>query len=350
MNGAVAMRRHWGQSASRALGLSALAAAAAVFLAYLVTEVPVVSPPLGGGVLSFYRPDGSVEVIGPIFSPLLPRGYITQYWTMALAGAAIVLSVDALAVAAAFFGRSRQRSAELESRPPEQPSPLRLERVPVRVAVISGAASLTLFVVLLAQGHALWVPVLFALLPWMPLLAVEAIWKYEHYGLWSIFGVITLLQIGHMGEHTTQVTQLLLNDGALANSHGVFGQLDFETVHFVWDSLIWLSLGVLLYRFSRGNRWLWVAFAASSLHQVEHFYLFWLYNEDRFLYIHGGWAGIMGSGGLIGSPLDRPYLHFTYNLLVTVPMALAFWDQTKRVYDRRRVSPRPIVDPAPATD
>ncbi len=322
--------------------------AVAGFLAYLVTQVPVISPPMGGGVQSFYRPDGSVEVVGPIFSPTLPRGYITQYWTMTLAGAAIVLAVSALAVSAAWFGRSRQGATELQGPPPGQPSPLRLERVPTRVALITGAASLTLFVVLLAQGHELWVPVLFALLPWLPVLAVEAIWKYEHYGLWAVFGVITLLQVGHMGEHTTQVTQLLLYEGDLANSHGVFGQLDFETVHFVWDSLIWLSLGILLYRFSGGNRWLWVAFAASSLHQVEHFYLFWLWNEDRFLYFHGGWAGIMGSGGLIGSPLDRPYLHFTYNFLVTVPMVLAFWHQTKRVHDRPDARSRPVAESAPA--
>jgi len=344
MNATIALRRRSASpSASRPLVLAALAAGVVAFLAYLVLEVPVISPPLGGGVQSFYRPDGTVEVIGPIFSPLLPRQYITQYWTMALAGAGIVLAVDALAVSAAWFGRSRQRPAELEAAPPGRPSPLRLERVPPKVALITGAASLTLFVVLLAQGHALWVPVLFALLPWMPLLAVEAIWKYEHYGLWSVFGVIALLQTGHMGEHTAQVTQLMLNEGQLANSHGVFGQLDFETVHFIWDSMVWLSLGALLYRFGRGNRWLWIAFTAASLHQVEHFYLFWLYNTDRFVYDNGGWAGIMGSGGLIGSPLDRPYLHFTYNLLVTAPLVMAFWDQTKRVHDRHEVRPKPVA-------
>jgi hypothetical protein len=29
--------------------------------------------------------------------------------------------------------------------------------------------------------------------------------------------------------------------------------------------------------------------------------------------------------------LPGPYLHFGYNLMVTVPMALALWDQSKRV-------------------
>jgi hypothetical protein len=187
-------------------------------------------------------------------------------------------------------------------------------------------------------------PVGLALIPWVPLVGVEAIWKYEHYGFWSIFGVAVLLQIGHMGEHTVQVTQLLLYNGQLAQSHGVFGQLDFETVHFVWDSAIWVLLCVVLTRFARGNPWLWVAFTAASIHEVEHLYLFWIYNVDPWFYFHGGLEGIMGNGGLIGSPLARPYLHFAYNFLVVVPMVCAFLDQTRQVYDRRQpgISPRAL--------
>ena len=75
-------------------------------------------------------------------------------------------------------------------------------------------------------------------------------------------------------EHTVQITQLMFRDGQLAQSHGVFGQLGFETVDFVWDSAIWLSLCLLLRPFAAGNRWLWVAFAAASLHEVEHVYLY----------------------------------------------------------------------------
>ena len=83
--------------------------------------------------------------------------------------------------------------------------------------------------------------------------------------------------------------------------------------------------------FYSDNRWLWVAFAAASLHQVEHLYLLWLYNFHGALYDQGGFAGIMGEGGMIGSPLDRPYLHFTYNFIVVVPMVIALWDQARRV-------------------
>ena len=113
-----------------------------------------------------------------------------------------------------------------------------------------------------------------------------------------------------------QLTQLLLHDGRLAQSHGVFDQLDFETIHFFWDSAIWLIVCVVFTRFAPGNRWLWIALVAASLHEVEHLYLYWIYHADPGFYVHGGLEGIMGNGGLIGSPFARPYLHFTYGLRV----------------------------------
>jgi hypothetical protein len=252
---------------------------------------------------------------------------------VALAGALVVLAVDALVVLLT-VRRGRPRPASTGPSAPTaglRRSPLRLERVPVRVAGLTAVASLTLLVAGLTQGYAMWIPVGFAVLPWIPLLVLEAAWKYEHYGLWAIFGVVVLLQIGHMGEHTVQVTQLLLYNGQLGQSHGVFGQLDFETVHFFWDSSIWVIVSLLLTRFGRQNRWLWVAFAAASLHEVEHIYLYWMYLGHPSFYLHGGFEGIMGNGGLVGSPLARPYLHFAYNFLVVLPLVLAFWDQTKRM-------------------
>jgi hypothetical protein len=306
----------------RAGVIAAIFLAAAGFIAYLVMEVPVAAPLPGGHLLLFC----------PLAPLPLPRGQISGYWPVAVLGGLLVLAVDALAV---LMTLRRGRATPAASSAAPARSPIRLERVPLRAVAVAAAASLTLFVAGVSQGYAMWIPVGLALVPWIPLVALETIWKYEHYGLWAIFGVAVLLQVGHMGEHTVQVTQLLMYDGRLAQSHGVFGQLDFETIHFVWDSAIWLMLCVVLTRFARGNRWLWVAFAAASLHEVEHVYLFWIYNIDPWFYVHGGLAGIMGNGGLIGSPLARPYLHFVYNLLVVVPMVCAFLDQTRYVYDRR---------------
>jgi hypothetical protein len=110
--------------------------------------------------------------------------------------------------------------------------------------------------------------------------------------------------------------------------------LDNEVVHFYWNVGVWVGIGVLLYRFGSRNPWLWVAFMAASLHMVEHFYLYWLYVFHQEFWQAGGWAGILGKGGLIGSPLDRPYLHFAYNYLEVVPLVIAFWDQSARVHDQ----------------
>jgi hypothetical protein len=134
-----------------------------------------------------------------------------------------------------------------------------------------------------------------------------------------------------------QVVHVLMFGGDLSRAHGVFGQLDFETVHFVWDSTVWLGLGVLLLRFGN-NRWLWIAFAAASLHEVEHIYLFTIYRADPAFYSGGGLTGIMGLRGVIGSPLARPYLHFAYNVCVIVPLLFAFWQQTVRVYLRGKTT------------
>jgi len=156
----------------------------------------------------------------------------------------------------------------------------------------------------------------------------------------TVFLAVVLSQTLHMGEHVVQVFQLLVTDGNLTRSHGVIGRLDFETVHFAADTMMWLSLGVFIDLFRGANRWLWVSFAAVSLHQIEHLYLFWIYHAHPAIYASGGFAGIMGSGGVIGSPLGRPYLHFTYNVIVTVPMVIALWDQAKSVDHRalRRLS------------
>jgi hypothetical protein len=305
----------------RAFGVSALAAAVAGFITYLVVTVPVASVPLKDGHQLFFC---------PLWAPPVPRSRATLYWREALLAAILVALVDSFLLFA--YGR-RRRGARRDAvtRGQRAPAPtISLQRVPVHVAGICAAASALLVFAAAMQGYALWVIALFGLAPWLPLVVSEAVWKYERYGAWALFGVIVMLQLGHMGEHSVQVLQLLLSGGHLAQSHGVFGQLDFETVHFIWDSMIWLSLYLLLGQFASGNRWLWVAFAAASFHEVEHVYLFWVYHAHPAFYAAGGFEGIMGYDGVIGSPLARPYLHFAYNFLVILPMGLAFWDETQR--------------------
>jgi hypothetical protein len=319
--GAVRGRGH-AITGPRSVGLLILALEVGIFLAYMVRNVPVVAPRLA-------------------------RSEAVRYWPAAATGALIVVVVAAI-VGGAVVRRRRAPLVASHHAPPTAglrlPRALGWQRVPRRAVLISAALSLVLVAAALLSGYPLWVLGLGALLPWVPLLVFEAAWKHEHYGVFAVFLAVVFFQTLHMGEHTVQVLQLLATDGSLAHSHGVFGQLDFETVHFVADTLVWLSLGVFLVVFRGENRWLWVAFAAAGLHQVEHLYLFWMYHAHPAVYASGGFAGIMGSGGVIGSPLGRPYLHFSYNVIVIVPMLIALWDQARGLDDGERAAllPGPV--------
>ncbi|MEX1007296.1 MAG: hypothetical protein WD271_05570 [Acidimicrobiia bacterium] len=311
---------------SRAAGLLVVVVAVGIFLGYMVRNVPIVAP-------------------------RLPRSEAVRYWPAAAIGALIVTGVVAV-VSGAVLRRRRAPLVASDHAAPRAgfhlPRALVWQRVPRRVVLITVGVSFLLGAGALLSDYPLWIVGLGALLPWLPLLVFEAAWKHEHYGAFAVFLAVVFFQTLHMGEHTVQVLQLLATDGNLARSHGVFGQLDFELVHFVADTMVWLSLGVFLVVFRGANRWLWIAFAAAGLHEVEHLYLFWIYHAHQAVYASGGFAGIMGSGGIIGSPLGRPYLHFAYNVIVIVPMVIALWDQARGL-DDLQVSRRAITRAAAAS-
>ena len=302
----------------RAIGLVTLAVAVMAFLAYLVVEVP-------------------------LNEATLSRGEVTRYWVAAVMGALVVLAGVALVVAEVRRARrgapAGAPAVAIPARRPGEPlvpRALWFERVPARIVALAACYSGLGLAAAFALGAPMWAGGLAFALPWIPVVAAEARWKYANYGIFAGLLLLVILQVAHMGEHSMQVGQLLVHQGDLAVSHGVFGQLDFELVHFVTDTTLWIVLGTVLVIFRGGNAWLWVAFIAASLHQVEHFYLFFIYQAHEPFYSAGGFSGIMGEAGIIGSPLDRPYLHFTYNFIIVVPMALALWDQARRVDRSRR--------------
>jgi hypothetical protein len=232
---------------------------------------------------------------------------VPHLWLVALSALIVMLVVDALHNRGrTALGRRQDKQA---GRKPAQglPHGLRRKRIGLGTLSATGLASATLLVfgpILL--GLPLWAAALVSLIPWLPLYVSEASWQYRHYGVYAFFGTLVLLQLGHLAEHVTQNVQLLLTHGNLAASRGVFGQLDVESVHFAWNILIWLGTGALLYRYGLRNLWLTVAFVVAGLHSVEHLYIYWLYVTDPSAYISGGWNGILGAGGVVGSALARP--------------------------------------------
>jgi len=304
------------------MGVAIVTEIVGVFLAYMVVNVPVLGP-------------------------LLTREEASQHWPEAVIAALVVLTGSLLVARKALRARSAERDLDpeiaqpdasathAEAELPRVPHSLRLERVPVAWVKPAAAFSLATIPLSLVFGAPLWLAWLSVLAPWLAFVAMESKVKYARDPIFACFGLLVILQLLHMVEHSTQVGQLLVSGGSFAKSHGAIGQLDFETVHFVTDTTLWVSLGLLVILFKGRNAWLWVAFAAAAFHQVEHFYLFSLYVGEHTVYLSGGAAGILGDHGLIGTPLDRPYLHYTYNFIVFVPMLIAFWDEARRM-DRLR--------------
>lgn len=283
-----------------------------------------------------------MAVFVPVLGPKLTREEATQHWFAAAVAASVVIVFGVVIVRATLSARrlsegvdrGRVRTAA-DVKLPRVPHSLLLERVPAQWARAATALSLSTLPFTLGFGAPLWAVWLALLAPWAPVVAIEARHKLGYDAVFASFGLMVILQCLHMVEHSTQIAQLAITGGVLAKSHGVIGQLDFETVHFVADTALWISLGLMAVIYRGRNLWLWVAFAAAGLHEIEHLYLFWMYAFEHTVYLSGGAAGIMGHYGLIGTPLDRPYLHYTYNFIVFVPLVIAFWDQA-RYTDRVR--------------
>ncbi len=321
-------------------------------------RIGVLSVLFGSGAALVVYAATRVPVRNAALIPVVFGSRARAHWPIAATGLIVVLVVDAITAFVVLRRRrsTRHESTELGSNGQRQkislpsrsesliPRPLRFQRVPWWTLLVATACSVsgTLLAVSVYMGVPLWNGALWVLAPWVPVVLFEETWRYEHYGFYAIFVGLAVLQVGHLAEHTAQMIELLVNHGDLTRSHGVFGQLDFETVHFVWDSLVWLGACLLIYRYTR-NRWLWISWVAASVHQVEHIYLFWVNHFHHWFWAHGGIFGIFGHGGLIGSPLARPYLHFSYNFVVVMTMLVGFWDETRRIYDRNLARALPGV-------
>lgn len=300
----------------RAAGLACLAVLTAVWMSYMARAVPI--------------------RVHTLPEQLAPRMTLTAVTALLL-----MLAVDGVILITVLRQQRRGSMDPAGERPPSGgiPAALLPRVVGLRTFCVTALASSAVVFGSALLGLPLWAIGLMALLPWIPLYVFEASWQYRHYGAFALFGTLVLLQLGHLSEHVVQNLQLLLTHGKLAASRGVFGQLDVEAVHFYWNIGIWLGTGALLYRYGFRNVWLTVAFVAASLHSVEHIYLYWLYVTHSSAYLMGGWNGILGQGGLVGSPLARPYLHLVYNVIEVTPFVLAFYDQSRLIYDRAAARP-----------
>jgi hypothetical protein len=201
-----------------------------------------------------------------------------------------------------------------------------LREIPVRVLTITILMSLAGLAFGIAQGWSLWVIGLAATIPWLPFFAIEAFRARRAYGWLALFYLLAITQSGHVLEHTTQMIQIHLLKLNPPHNHGIFGQFDIEWVHLVWNSLVLAAILLLTWRFP-ANRWLMLALAFATWHQIEHSYIMF-----RFLSTGAeGTPGLLAAGGHLGGglPITRPDLHFLYNLIETTPLLIAYFWQVR---------------------
>lgn len=200
-----------------------------------------------------------------------------------------------------------------------QTQPLQLRPMAGRIAVtllLSAAAILAAG----AIAAPIWIVGVAGTLPWLPLVAemVRTTWRAA--GAWLAFYlVLAVTQTGHVGEHVVQIVQLRLLGLTGEHAHGIFGALDIEWVHFIWNSWVLVAVVVLLVGRPE-NRWLWVTAPLAAWHLFEHTFLIATY----LLTGVEGNPGLLAMGGLLGNglPLARADLHLLYNVLETIPLLI----------------------------
>ena len=237
---------------------------------------------------------GHVPII-PL-TPKLAPAEAQHAWPAAIWSAIAMFIADLLLVIVILRNRRPVLDGEAWRRVAASPGRFRLpqlirlsvQQVPLGGLAISVLLSLGLLAGALWLGFPLWLTGVVFLLPWIPVYFPVISWQYRHYGAYAIFAAITVLQLGHLAEHVVQNAQLVQSLGFALTSRGVFGQLDTETVHFVWNVLIWIGTAYLLYKFGTWNKWLWISFAAASFHSIEHFFLYWSYVADHQFYLPAG--------------------------------------------------------------
>ena len=210
-----------------------------------------------------------------------------------------------------------------------------IAHLPPRVTLLTSFVTSTGLLLASPRTWPLWATALLGLVPWIPPFALGAAWNYRRYHWLALLYVLVVTQTGHFLEHVAQMTQIHLLGLQGAAARGVFGALDLEWVHFAWNTWVLVAALVLVCRF-RNNPWLWFTTLFAGWHGIEHTYILLIYLGTGVV----GTPGFLSQGGLVGGglPIIRPDLHFLYNLIETVPLAIAFFWQLRHTGAVRAVT------------
>ncbi len=182
-------------------------------------------------------------------------------------------------------------------------------------------------------GWAIWKVALLVVMAWLPILLLKTAEIYRRYQGLAFFFILVVTQGGHFLEHVAQMVQIHLLGLSGLQARGIFGMLDIEWVHFIWNSWVLIFVVLLLFLF-RKNPWLWLMLVASTWHEMEHVYIMVVFLRTG----HVGSPGLLAHGGAIagGLPLTRPDLHFFYNLIEETLLLIAYVYQIKQLQSPHR--------------
>jgi hypothetical protein len=165
-----------------------------------------------------------------------------------------------------------------------------------RAVVLSALASGAGLGLGVLQGWPVWGTGLATALPWVPLFTGETARVYRHYKWLALFYVLVVTQGGHLLEHIVQMVQIHILGWTGPAAQGVFGALNIEWVHFVWNTWVIIAAVLLLRRFP-ANPWLWGTGLLAAWHEIEHAYIMSVYFRSGA----SGTPGLLAKGGLPAS-------------------------------------------------
>ena len=135
--------------------------------------------------------------------------------------------------------------------------------------------------------------------------------------------VFMLIIVAHWAEHVLQIYQIYALGWSPLKAGGLIGVIypglvESETLHFVYDLIQWGGIIILLPGFHGKARTYWViAVIVQTWHYIEHVLLMGQYLTKYYLF------GAAHQISILEQWFPRPELHFTYNLLVFIPMVIA---------------------------
>jgi hypothetical protein len=138
---------------------------------------------------------------------------------------------------------------------------------------LAAAGSFVGQIAAVVQGAPLWVYVLAAVAPWLPLFVLELSWTYRHYKWVAVFCLLIVSQSAYVLEHGAQMVQIHVLGRSTTDSPGIFGAVDLQRVQFLWTTWALLAMLLLVSRFPR-NPWLWLLLVIGAMDSAQHLAVF----------------------------------------------------------------------------